>query len=134
MLFQVILMWLKDNWTYVVIVVLLCILALMGWGKCNSDDLYDKLMQDYNSQSSAFKKQINVLEATNKELREKQEILNEKHKEELARLEENYQNSLNVIKKNARTNKNIIVKEAKKNPTTLTKRVTQVFGIPVVSQ
>jgi predicted RND superfamily exporter protein len=134
MLSQVIILWLKDNWTYVVIVVLLCILLLMGWGKCSSDNLYDKLMQDYNSQSKAFKKQINILEATNKELREKQEILNEKHKEEMARVEKDYQNNLNTIIKNAKTSKNIIVKEARRDPTTLTDRITQTFGIPVVVQ
>lgn len=124
--------WLKKNWAYVVIVALLCLLIFIGWSKYNTDSLYDKLMKDYNSQSTAYKKQINELEATNQELRAQQEILNSKHKEEMIRVEKNYQENLKLITQKAKTEKDIIIKEAKKDPTTLTDRVTKTFGIPVV--
>ncbi len=123
--------WFKKYWQYIVIAILACLLVYALWSKYNSGGLYDKLMQDYNNQGTSFKKQINELEALNQELKAKQEILNEKHKEEVARIENDYQENLKAITKETKVKKDIIIREAKRDPTTLTKRVTQTFGIPV---
>jgi len=130
MYFTKIIQWFKDNWPILLIVVI--ILSVLSWRQCSSDSLYGKLMNDYNAQAKEHKQQIDELEKLNNARWEQQNLLNESYKKDVARIEKSYNEALQNITEERKKYQNKIVLDAKKDPTTLTTKVKDTFGIPIM--
>lgn len=127
--------WFKNNW-FVVSLVLVIVMAFIAlqMQQCSSDSLYNKLTQDYKEQAESFDKELRAVERVNKEWHAKQEALNEEHKEKMACIEKDYKKGLESISIRQEKRQTKIVKEARRDPTTLTQRVYEVFGIPIIGK
>jgi hypothetical protein len=120
--------WVKSNWIILLIIAAVGFLTLRHF---TFVDAYGKLSKQFNEQSTQFHKQLENIEKVNKEWREAENKLNIAHQKELNAIRIEYDKKINNINSQRVIIQTQIVKEAKADPTTLTKKVSETFGIPV---
>ncbi len=120
--------WVKSNWIILVIIAAVAFLALRHFTFVDS---YSKLSQHLNKQSEQFHKQLENIEKINKEWREAENKLNIEHQKQLNDIRVEYDEKISKINSQRIIIQTQIVKEAKADPTSLTKKVSDIFGIPV---
>ena len=120
--------WVKANWILILIIAAVAFLALRHFTFVDS---YSSLSKHFNEQSTQFHKQLADIEKVNREWREAEDKLNLEHQKELKDIRAEYDEKINNVNVQRIIIQTQIVKEAKADPTSLTKKVTEVFGIPV---
>lgn len=120
--------WLKKNWLLVLVVFVVAALALR---QHYSSSLYDKLMEDYNEQTSAHEKVVEELEKVNTEQLKKQQELNDKFQKHLDQIEKSFNQKIEKINSQRKKEQKQLVEAAKKDPQSLLKKIEEVYGIPI---
>jgi len=120
---------LKKNWTFIVIAILVFIVVLSLYKNYTSNSLYEGLMEQYSSQKTNYEKQIKEIESINKTaLKEKQE--QEKfYQEQIKEIEEKYSLDVKKLNKKLTQQKNDLVVQGNENPNFLLDKLIDVYQI-----
>lgn len=120
--------WAKENWILLGIIGAVVFMTVRHYTFVDS---YKNLSKHFNEQSSQFHKQLADIEKANETWRIANEKLNMQYKKELELIKKDYEEKINNIEVKRIIIQTQIIKEAKADPTTLTKKLTETFGIPV---
>jgi len=120
---------LKKNWAFIVIAILVFIVVLSLYKNYTSNSLYEGLMEQYSSQKTNYEKQIKEIEGINKAaLKEKQE--QEKfYQEQIKEIEEKYSLDVKKLNRKLTQQKNDLVIQGNENPNFLLDKLSDVYQI-----
>ena len=120
---------LKKNWPYIVIGLLLIGFLFSLYKNYTSNSLYESLMNQYSDQKTNFEKQIKELENINKKAQEDIDNQNKIYNDNLKVIEGRYQTDIKKLNRQLNKQRNELVEEGNENPDLLLNRLMEMYQI-----
>lgn len=122
--------WLKENWLTVLVIAGVVALAVNAFSQFDQTESYRNLLEQYHEESLDHQQQIKDLRTLMDEEREERDRLLQEYLSEMHRIESEYKEELGRISADRETSQDTIIRNHNRDPSSLTRAVTDTFGIP----